>query len=105
MYMYLQVCPPGLHLSLGIFLRLFNLLETACKRLDIRVHLTGVGAGATYEHYVEAHTKQNSIKERVEQEEIQVKNLEQAGLLLSLKSSQQPNAAEQPHCPEKSSIT
>ena len=32
-----QVCPPGLHLTLGIFYRLWCLLEAACHDLDIEL--------------------------------------------------------------------
>jgi hypothetical protein len=32
-----QVCPPGLHITLGIFQRLFNLLEEECHMLDLQV--------------------------------------------------------------------
>ncbi len=35
--MFLQVCLPGLHISLGIFLRLFTLLEDACHKLDFKL--------------------------------------------------------------------
>ena len=34
-YCIMQVCIPGLHLSLGIFNRLFSLLENACHELDL----------------------------------------------------------------------
>ena len=30
-----KVCPPGLHISLGIFQRLFELLEAECHKLDL----------------------------------------------------------------------
>ena len=32
-----QVCPPRLHLTLGIFYRLWCLLETGCHHLDIEL--------------------------------------------------------------------
>ncbi|XP_030828702.1 uncharacterized protein LOC105439624 isoform X2 [Strongylocentrotus purpuratus] len=31
-----QVCPPGLHISLGLFLKHFNSMEKACHQLDIQ---------------------------------------------------------------------
>ncbi|XP_071500072.1 uncharacterized protein [Diadema antillarum] len=31
-----QVCPPGLHISLGLFLKHFNSLEKACHQLDLK---------------------------------------------------------------------
>lgn len=89
------MCPPGLHLSLGIFLRLFNLLEAACKKLDLRVHLNNVGAGPTYERYMEAFSEQRNIKEKAQQEEAQIMSLEQAALLLTLSIT---NPANNPKC-------
>lgn len=32
----LQVCPPGLHISLGLFLKHFNSMEKACHQLDLQ---------------------------------------------------------------------
>ena len=37
MYIPYQVCPPGLHITLGIFYRLWCLLETACHELDLEL--------------------------------------------------------------------
>ncbi len=34
---YRQVCLPGLHISLGIFYRLFSLLEDVCHQLDFKL--------------------------------------------------------------------
>eukprot|EP00731_Ephydatia_muelleri_P009823 Em0005g409a len=34
-----QVCPPGLHITLGIFTKLFHLLEAACHQLDLELAL------------------------------------------------------------------
>ena len=32
-----QVCPPGLHITLGIFYRLWCLLEAGCHKLDLEL--------------------------------------------------------------------
>ena len=40
-----QVCIPGLHLSLGIFNRLWTLLEDACNKLDLQLAEIGVRDG------------------------------------------------------------
>lgn len=32
----LQVCPPGLHISLGLFLKHYNSMEKACHQLDLK---------------------------------------------------------------------
>ncbi len=33
----MQVCPPGLHITLGIFYRLFQLMEDDCHELDVAI--------------------------------------------------------------------
>ena len=35
--LYPQVCPPGLHIDLGIFLRLYNLFEEQNDELDVEI--------------------------------------------------------------------
>ena len=40
-YNQYQVCPPGLQITLGIFLWLFVLLEDACHHLDLTAELNG----------------------------------------------------------------
>ncbi|KAJ8018727.1 hypothetical protein HOLleu_43131 [Holothuria leucospilota] len=35
-----KVCPPGLHLSLGLYLKHFNSFESACHLLDIKISQT-----------------------------------------------------------------
>eukprot|EP00731_Ephydatia_muelleri_P017324 Em0010g422a len=34
-----QVCPPGLHIMLGIFTKLFHMLEAVCSQLDLELAL------------------------------------------------------------------
>ncbi|XP_070549699.1 uncharacterized protein [Ptychodera flava] len=34
-----QVCPPALHISLGIYLKLFNLMESYCIPLDVQMYV------------------------------------------------------------------
>lgn len=36
-YFIVQVAPPGLHLTLGIFYRLWTLLEAECHQLDLEL--------------------------------------------------------------------
>jgi len=36
----MQVCIPGLHISLGVFYKLFTLLEAAAHELDILIAIT-----------------------------------------------------------------
>ena len=66
----MQVCPPGLHLSLGIFCRCFKLIETACRALDMQLasesSLTSnirMVAGPTYTTYVSQVRAVNKLKE------------------------------------------
>lgn len=40
----MKVCIPGLHLSLGIFNRLWTLLEKRCKELDFSLAIEGASA-------------------------------------------------------------
>ena len=41
------MCIPGLHISLGIFNRLYSLLENACHELDLLQAEKDTGAGDT----------------------------------------------------------
>ena len=73
--------PLGLHISLGIFVRLFNVFEASCIKLDLQVFLTGAGAGATYKRYAEALTEQTSMKEVLQTQKSLVDGLEQVRLV------------------------
>ena len=57
------MCPPGLHITLGIFLRLFVLLEDACHQLDLSASLQGSDCGPSYERYSAALHKLTNIKD------------------------------------------
>ena len=64
MYGFLQVCPPGLHITLGIFLRLFVLLEVECHKLDVSEQMGGsVSSGPSYDKYVAALHQQTQLKD------------------------------------------
>ena len=62
-----KVCIPGLHLSLGIFDRLWNLLEKACKDLDFKsaVH-DGQHDGTSAENFQQLHTLEMEIHSQQE---------------------------------------
>ncbi len=64
-----QVCPPGLHISLGIFYRLFLLLENKCHELDLRVREEdSVDEGGTsYSDHVKELERENQLKLELEQ--------------------------------------
>jgi len=48
-----KVCPPGLHISLGIFQRLFDLLEAECHNLDLQYaeHYNMAGDPTSFAEY------------------------------------------------------
>ena len=58
----------GLHISLSIFVRLFNLFEATCSLLDLHAVLRGAVEGASYERYVEALTEQCTLKEELQRQ-------------------------------------
>ncbi len=88
LYHAIQVCLPGLHMSLGIYNRLWDLLEGACTELDLLLaeHTSaGVGAG-TYSEYVTALKKRESLKSSLADKENHATNLEQLVTFFSLAS-------------------
>eukprot|EP00731_Ephydatia_muelleri_P019905 Em0012g730a len=50
-----QVCPPGLHITLGIFTKVFNLLEAVCCNLDLELalHATDVDSSSFSKYSLE----------------------------------------------------
>ena len=65
----IQVCIPGLHLSLGIFNRLYTLLENACHALDLlQAERSGVEnlAGTSFGRYSVALTSLTEKKRLLE---------------------------------------
>ena len=74
-----QVCPPGLHISLGIFFRLFTLLEDACHRLDVLIarHLTPGSAGASFVQYADELQQQSTSHDDIDTVKGQIACLEQ----------------------------
>jgi hypothetical protein len=47
LWIIIQVCIPGLHLSLGIFNRIWTLLEEACIEMDFKLAEAGGGGGSS----------------------------------------------------------
>ena len=65
-YMYIQVSPPGLHISLGVFYCLFTLLETECHQLPpTQSGIPVVGAGPSFEDHVAMVCEQQSLMEHI----------------------------------------
>ena len=66
--MYTQVCPPGLHNTLGIFLQIFGLRKDACHQLDLSASLQGANCGPSYERVYMQNlliSKQRKLKDEV----------------------------------------
>lgn len=59
---------PGLHISLGIFLRLFVLLEADCHMLDMTMSIQGGSGGPSFDRYSSA--LQDKMKLQDEQKEL-----------------------------------
>ena len=74
-----QVYPPGLHISLGIFLRLFTLLEDACHELDVSVALQPIpgSAGPSFVQYADALQQQSTLPDDIDTFNEQISCLEQ----------------------------
>ena len=55
---------PGLHISLGVFNRLFDLLETACQELDLDLATKNQRAGgSSFQQYAELLKELSELKE------------------------------------------
>lgn len=69
-YYGIQVSLPALHITLGIFGRLFELLEQSCHSLDLQLaHLSNSGpAPEPYQKYVELVQTITSLKEKASRE-------------------------------------
>ncbi len=65
----MQVCPPGLHISLGIFYRLFQLMEDECHVLDIEVSTVEDSrdrAGPSYSHFMSDSVRERTLKDELD---------------------------------------
>ena len=67
-YVCLQVCFPGLHISLGIFKRIWTILEDSCTKLDLMLaeHATSGNFRGSYHKYVSALSNIVKLKEEME---------------------------------------
>ena len=78
------MCPPGLHITLGIFYRLFKLFEEACHELDAVAHFKDDVGGASFVKYSSSLREQNKLKEEEERIKKQVSGMEQLITVLGL---------------------
>ena len=76
-WFFLQVCLPGLHITLGVFYRLFSLLEEACHNLDVAATCQGSHAGGSYERYAQAVQSRSRLEEELRGVKEEVANLDQ----------------------------
>lgn len=61
------MCPPGLHITLGIFYRLWSLLEEECHQLDLELATRTAPQSidrASFTHYSTSVKKRAQLKER-----------------------------------------
>lgn len=82
-----QVCIPGLHLSLGIFSRLFHLLEDACKQLDLELIARNSQidlGGPTFQRYTALQSEVCELKERLSKEKQEAILLSQLSTYLTV---------------------
>lgn len=84
----LQVCIPGLHLSLGIFNRLWTLLEEACTELDLRLAEESCGfpgtGGSTFNQYSVLLEQMSSLKVQLKSQTSHAEVLEHLAVFMSL---------------------
>lgn len=78
------MCPPGLHITLGIFFRLFTLLEDACHELDVRGFLQGMDGGEAYEAYVLSYRRKMELVDKCRQVTAAISILDQLVTLFTL---------------------
>ncbi len=65
------MCPPGLHITLGIFYRIFSLLEEECHLLDLAIVEDSIDEGGVigllgWGHFVEDSKKAKQICDDLE---------------------------------------
>ncbi|XP_064399209.1 uncharacterized protein LOC135345702 [Halichondria panicea] len=72
------ICPPGLHITLGIFYRLFQLLEDECHVLDVAVRDEEDSCdkgGPSYSNYVGDVTRARILKDEIDRANEQIDQL------------------------------
>ena len=79
-----QVCPPGLHITLGIFQRLFNLLEEECHSLDCSLSENCDTARNSFTTYLVSKTAITSLQHEISKLQSEVNHAEQILALLLL---------------------
>lgn len=84
------MCFPGLHLSLGIFDRLWNLLEQACTELDLHLasitttEENGNSDSRTFDRYAASLRRLSELKNRLDAEKQTTTLLDQLTTFFSI---------------------
>lgn len=82
------MCIPGLHLSLGIYDRLWTLLEEACTSLDLRLaeanHGLPSSGGSTFNQYSIVLEQRSSLKAQLQSQNSHAEMLQQLSTYLTL---------------------
>ncbi|KAL5516708.1 hypothetical protein EMCRGX_G002113 [Ephydatia muelleri] len=80
-----QVCPPGLHITLGIFTKLYGLLEDECHALDLElVLLSSEEAHSSFDTYSQELQMLHSLQSELKQAEEAYAVLQQMTTYVSL---------------------
>ena len=93
-----QVCPPSLHISLGVFSKCSNQLERTCRELDLQLACNKSGSettgGRTFMQYMECYRE---LRNREEKENVEVQEAENkeylAGLLILVCAIDDPQSS------------
>ena len=85
---YMQVCLPALHISLGVFYRLYTLLEQASHELDLAMAReksdSGRLGGGSFEHYSSLLQRLHKLQEERDAHEQAAQTLDQFSTRLAL---------------------
>lgn len=87
-----KVCIPGLHLSLGIYNRLWSLLEEDCTELDLKLAASSPGAvsgGVSFQQYSSRLKDRASLKAKLETQQSYAMLAEQLTTFLSLSNGEE----------------
>ena len=85
-----QVCLPGLHITLGVFFRLFSLLEDQCHALDLELatsQASSSGDRPSYATYTRQVQEERTLLDQKEKIEGEVSWLQQTLSFLAINSS------------------
>ena len=84
-HIHTQVCPPGLHITLGIFTKLYGLLEDECHALDLELALlSSEEAHSSFDTYSQELQMLRSLQSELKQAEEAYAVLQQMTTYVSL---------------------